>query len=72
MGHLYGFEVVCQGAGSEESVIPEAVIQGDEIVLNLPDGAAVVRYAFFNYGKVNIYNGKDMPLRPFVICLSPK
>lgn len=72
MGHLYGFEVICQGAGSEESVIPEAVIQGDEIVLKLPDGAAVVRYAFFNYGKVNIYNGKDMPLRPFVICLSPK
>ena len=44
-----------------------AVIQGEQItVWNEKTASPVyVRYGYFNYGKVNVYNGAGLPLAPF-------
>ncbi|MBP3234480.1 MAG: hypothetical protein J6M65_08670 [Eubacterium sp.] len=65
-GHLYGFEIVLEGG---KSMIPEAVIDGENIVIRSREDAISLSYAHFNYGKVNIYNKRGMPLRPFKVLL---
>ena len=70
--HIYGFEVSSDG---ERWIVPDAAIRGENILLNInPEKLSsagitsisdirFIRYGFFNYGKVNLYNGKGMPLR---------
>lgn len=62
--HIYGFEATSDGA---DWFVPEAKLAGDTVELTIPDGMSVkgIQYGYFNYGKVNIYNAKDMPLAPF-------
>lgn len=44
-----------------------AVIQGEQITVWNEKAACpeYVRYGYFNYGKVNVYNGAGLPLAPF-------
>ena len=65
-GHIYGFEIKTDG---DELAVPESRIEGDTIVLTSADGKPItyVQYGFFNYGKVNVYNAKNMPLAPFAV-----
>lgn len=60
--HIYGLEI---SDNSEQFYVPESHIDGETIVIKNAANAKIVRYGFFNYGKVNVYNGKGMPLRPF-------
>ena len=60
--HIYGLEVSLDG---ETWYIPDAHIEGDTIVIKDDRSIDEVRYGFFNYGKVNVYNNAGIPLRPF-------
>ena len=60
--HIYGFEVC---VGEDEWIVPDAVIDGETVVLTARDDISGVRYGFFNYGKVSLYNEKGYPLAPF-------
>ncbi len=62
--HIFGFEA---GPDDESFSVPDCVIEGDHIRLKDAAGIRLIRYGFFNYGKVNLYNGRGMPLRPFSI-----
>ena len=61
-GHIYGFQVC-----GEDGVwyVPEAVIEDATIVINEKEKITEIRYGFFNYGKVNLYNAKGLPLKQF-------
>jgi len=61
--HIYGFEV--RTAGEEEWIVPKSVIDGETVVLTADSPIEEVRYGFFNYGKVSLYNGIGYPLAPF-------
>lgn len=61
--HIYGFEV--RLSGRDDWVVPTARIEGDTVILSADGTIEEVRYGFFNYGKVNLYNGYDYPLAPF-------
>ena len=63
-GYIYGLEASTDG---EEWFVPEARIVDDKIEIADSLKVCYVRYGFFNYGRVNIYNAKDRPLMPFVI-----
>ena len=71
---VYGFEVSEDGNVWNKA---EAVIESDKIRLITIDAEenydfssiAYVRYAFYSYGIVNIYNAKKEPLVPFVYQL---
>lgn len=65
-GHIYGFEVSTDG---ENYYVPESTVEGEHILLKDTNSVKFIRYGFFNYGKVNVYNKKGMPLRPFSIEL---
>ena len=59
-----GFEV----SGDGEDWLPaSAVIRKEQIIVWNGKIAepAYVRYGYFNYGKVNVYNGAGLPLAPF-------
>ena len=60
--HIFGFEV---RIAPEEWIVPDARIEGETVVLTARDDISEVRYGFFNYGKVSLYNGKGYPLAPF-------
>jgi len=60
--HIYGFEVMI---APDEWIVPDAGIDGEKVVLTARDRISGVRYGFFNYGKVSLYNGKGYPLAPF-------
>ena len=60
--HIFGFEV-CTAAG--EWMVPDVWIDGETLVLTARDDISEIRYAFFNYGKVSLYNGEGYPLAPF-------
>ena len=62
--YIYGFEILVDG---EWKLPAGARIDGEEIVLTGGDERPIsgVRYGFFNYGKVNVYNKIGMPLVQF-------
>lgn len=58
--HVYGLEILTEEG---EWVIPQSVrIDWKWIHIKDTRGVYGVRYGFFNYGKVNIYNSDGMPL----------
>ena len=61
--HIYGFEVLPE---NEYWKVPEKVyISDSDIVIENSHRVKEIRYAFFNYGKVNLYGGNSMPVRQF-------
>ncbi|MBR6172503.1 MAG: hypothetical protein IKQ49_04965 [Eubacterium sp.] len=60
--HIFGFEVMIT---PEEWIVPDVEIEGEKVLLTARDDISGVRYGFFNYGKVSLYNGKGYPLAPF-------
>ena len=63
-GHIFGFEIrIKQG----EHLIPTTRIEGEKIILDSNGQGDIlgISYGYFNYGKVNVYNKKGMPLIPF-------
>ena len=62
--YIYGFEILVDG---EWKLPVGARIDGEDIVLMSGGGSPIsgVRYGFFNYGKVNVYNKIGMPLVQF-------
>ena len=66
--HIYGFEVTTDG---ENWTVPESRIEGESVVLRSTDGKKIrgVQYGYFNYGKVNLYNAKGIPLAQLKINL---
>ena len=62
--HIYGLEVRKEDG---KWYVPKAHIDKETIVIEDADEIKWVRYGFFNYGKVNVYNKKGLPLRQFSI-----
>ncbi|MGN0496246.1 MAG: sialate O-acetylesterase [Lachnospiraceae bacterium] len=64
-GAPIGFEISDNG---KEWVRADAAICGEHIYVWKDDieHPAYVRYGYFNYGKVNVYNGAELPLAPFL------
>ena len=60
--HVYGFEI-CSEAGKWYQ--PKVCIEGDRLIIKEKEKVTGVRYGFFNYGKVNLYNSKGLPLKQF-------
>lgn len=63
--HIFGLEIL-DGQG-EWSVPEKAVIIGDKVKIFTEKKIDAIRYAYFNYGKVNLYNAKGMPVRQFEV-----
>ena len=61
--HVFGFEV--RPTGQEEWIVPKVEIDGEEIRILVDQSVDGIRYGFFNYGKVNLYNAAGLPLCPF-------
>ena len=61
--HVFGFEV--RPAGQEAWIVPKVVIDGEEVRILAEQPVEGIRYGFFNYGKVNLYNAAGLPLCPF-------
>ena len=62
-GHIYGFEVYI--SGQKAWVVPKVTVQGEELRIEAKEPIEGIRYGFFNYGKVNLYNAVGQPLCPF-------
>ena len=62
-GHVYGFEVRLEDG--EDYLVPEAKIEGDTVILTADGPIEEIRYGFFDYGKVNLYNSAGLPVAPF-------
>ncbi len=62
-GHIYGLEVRLSGSG--EWVVPKSFIDKDRVVLEADAAIEGIRYGFFNYGRVNLYNQAGLPVAPF-------
>ena len=62
--HIYGFEI-CPKGSDEWSVPSKVGIEGDKVVISTSEKLGGIRYGFFDYGKVNLYNKDMMPARPF-------
>lgn len=62
--NIYGFEVI---TGEGKRISPHGYTDGDRIVLEVEDTVTEISYGFFNYGRVNVYNAKHLPLRQFRI-----
>lgn len=60
--HVYGFEI-CSEVGMWYQ--PKVCIEGDRLIIKEKEKVTGVRYGFFNYGKVNLYNSKGLPLKQF-------
>ncbi len=50
---------------SQDTETPEIIIEDSRYI-------AALRYGFFCYGKMNLYNEKDMPMIPFRTCVRTK
>lgn len=63
-GELLGFEI---SSGGDHFVQADARIEGENIVVFSDEiqNPCVVRYAWTNFGKVNVYNRAGLPLAPF-------
>ena len=61
--HVYGFEV--HQVGREDWVVPRVVLEQEAVRLQTDQPIDGIRYGFFNYGKVNLYNAEGLPLCPF-------
>ena len=71
----YGFEILVRDerTGDEIWVTPPLVTFGDNLITIKSDQEILgVSYGFFNYGKVNLYNSKGLPLKQFRVCYNPK
>ena len=64
--HIYGLEV---SNDMKEWSVPDAYLRDDEIVIKNAGEIKYVQYGIFNYGRVNIYNNKYRPLKPYKINL---
>ena len=64
--HIYGLQISTDG---ETFSVPKAKIDGENIVIESKEVIKEIRYGFFNYGKVNVYNGDGEPLRQFKVEL---
>ncbi|MCR5544288.1 MAG: hypothetical protein K6F55_09090 [Eubacterium sp.] len=60
--NIYGFEISDDGINWR---VPDLELSEDSIIVKCIDDAEYIRYGFFNFGKVNVYNGKGFMLRPF-------
>ena len=63
-GELLGFEI---SSGGDHFVQADARIEGENIVVFSDEiqNPCVVRYAWTNFGKVNVYNRAGLPLASF-------
>jgi len=63
-GTIYGFEISSDG---KDFYVPTIEVKGDHLILSGRAGENItdVRYGWFNYGVVNVYSGKGIPLMPF-------
>lgn len=61
---LYGFEI---SNNERDFYAPQISVEGDTLILSGDEGCQItdVRYGWFNYGVVNLYSGKGIPLMPF-------
>ena len=68
-GNIFGFEVLVKDSDTEEKwIVPDEIrIVQDNIIIRSSKQILGVRYAFFNYGKVNIYSKNGMPLTQFSV-----
>ena len=68
-GDIFGFEVLVKDSDTEEKwIVPDEIrIVQDNIIIRSSKQILGVRYAFFNYGKVNIYSKNGMPLTQFSV-----
>ena len=66
--HIFGFEICLKGS-NEWSIPSNISIEGDKVVIISSEELEGVRYGFFDYGKVNLYNKAMMPVRPFEYSL---
>ena len=71
-GQIFGLEMRVAASTDENGntsyvwMVPQkAEIDKEKIVIYEEREVSAVRYAFFDYGKVNIYNNRHMPLAPF-------
>ena len=62
IGHIYGFEICGENGDWYQ---PEVKIEGERLIILEKEKITGVRYGFFNYGKVNVYNSKGLPLKQF-------
>lgn len=61
--HIYGFEIRVKC--TEDYHPADASISGDAVIIKTTEEVSELRYGFFNYGKVNLYNDRMLPVRPF-------
>lgn len=63
-GIIYGFEISNNGVDFYE---PDIRVNGERLILTGQQGETItdVRYGWFNYGVVNVYNSDGIPLMPF-------
>ena len=62
LGRVFGLEIETAGMWK----VPErAEIDKEKMIIYEDEDVTGIRYGFFDYGKVNIYNGRSVPLAPF-------
>ena len=64
--HLFGFEI---SSDFETWKVPASYINGEQIIIEIDEDTKELRYGFFNYGKVNVYNAIGGTLRQFRVKL---
>ena len=64
--HIFGFEI---SSDLEKWSVPRSHIDGEKVIVEINSDTLELRYGFFNYGKVNLYNAKGYTLRQFRIRL---
>ncbi|MBR1674185.1 MAG: hypothetical protein IJ703_04400 [Eubacterium sp.] len=62
--HIFGFEICLKDSG-EWTVPADVSIDNDKVIIGSSEELDGIRYGFFDYGKVNLYNKAMMPVRPF-------
>ncbi len=65
--HIFGFEI---SSDLENWSVPRTYINGEHVVVEIKPDTTELRYGFFNYGKVNLYNAKGYTLRQFRIRIN--
>lgn len=75
--HVFGFEIAISQSGTcddEKSLIwkvpDEIEIDKERVIIRESREIKEVRYGFFDYGKVNVYNARCVPLAPFRVAVS--
>ncbi|MCR5291551.1 MAG: sialate O-acetylesterase [Eubacterium sp.] len=71
-GHIYGFEIAVSNPDGTDAIspviwkVPDRIsINRDTVIIYESGEIREVRYGFFDYGKVNVYNARCVPLAPF-------